>query len=213
MAFSDKDYYAILGVPPTASHQAIKSAFRKMALETHPDTNPDNQNNSFSFNQLKEAYDVLGNPQKRQDYHYARFFKPLKIKDEPTVAEILLQSQQLHALVGAIDPYRVDYDNLMNKIESILSVLYINILKQKATENDIRQFITEQLFCISHLPYSLAAPYLLRLKNIAGDSKPLLLIIDEARKRKKLQSLWEKYQTLAAFLIAIIICIIMYINS
>jgi len=212
MAFRDKDYYAILGVPPTASHQAIKSAFRKKALATHPDTNPDNPANSLFFSQLKEAYDVLSNPQKRQDYHYARFFQPITVKEEPTVAEILQQAEQIATLIDAIDPYRVDYDQLMQKLSIVLNELNINVMQQKASEIELNTFVNRLLSCVHHLPYTLAVPFLDQLQQMLRVHPAISLLITKAKKQKKRHSLWEKYQTLAAFLIAIIICIIMYIN-
>lgn len=59
-----KDYYNILGVAKGASQDEIKSAFRKKAHEHHPDKGGDAE----KFKELNEAYQVLGNPQKRQQY-------------------------------------------------------------------------------------------------------------------------------------------------
>ncbi len=64
-----KDYYAILGVPKTAAEKDIKSAYRKLARKWHPDANPDNQKAAEEkFKDIQEAYEVLGDAQKRQKY-------------------------------------------------------------------------------------------------------------------------------------------------
>jgi molecular chaperone DnaJ len=63
-----KDYYQILGVGRDASAEEIKKAYRKMALQHHPDRNRDNPEAEERFKEASEAYSVLGNSEKRQIY-------------------------------------------------------------------------------------------------------------------------------------------------
>jgi len=68
-----KDYYQTLGVPDNASQEEIKSAFRKLAFKYHPDTNPGNEKQAEEkFKGINEAYGVLGDKDKRQQYDFAR---------------------------------------------------------------------------------------------------------------------------------------------
>lgn len=60
-----KDYYAVLGVGRGADEKEIKSAYRQLALKYHPDKNPDSEEH---FKQINEAYEVLGDPEKRSKY-------------------------------------------------------------------------------------------------------------------------------------------------
>ena len=64
----EKDYYKILGVERTADEKEIKRAFRKLAKQYHPDTNQGNRNAEQRFKEVNEAYDVLGNPEKKALY-------------------------------------------------------------------------------------------------------------------------------------------------
>ncbi len=69
MASTDfKDYYAILGISKTASAEEIKKSFRKLALKYHPDRNPNNKKAEARFKEISEAYEVLGDTEKRKKY-------------------------------------------------------------------------------------------------------------------------------------------------
>ncbi len=63
-----KDYYAILGVPRTASDADIKKAFRKLARQYHPDVAKDKKVAEEKFKEVNEAYEVLGDPNNRKKY-------------------------------------------------------------------------------------------------------------------------------------------------
>jgi molecular chaperone DnaJ len=62
------DYYEILGVPRDASQDDIKKAFRKFARKYHPDLNPGDKTAEQKFKEINEAYTVLGDPKKREEY-------------------------------------------------------------------------------------------------------------------------------------------------
>jgi hypothetical protein len=62
-----KDYYSILGVSRTSTSEDIKRSYRKLAVQYHPDKNPDPEAEQF-FKEVNEAYDVLGDPQKKPAY-------------------------------------------------------------------------------------------------------------------------------------------------
>ncbi len=64
-----KDYYATLGVSKSSTEKDIKSAYRKLARKWHPDANPDNPKAAEEkFKEISEAYEVLGDAQKRKKY-------------------------------------------------------------------------------------------------------------------------------------------------
>jgi DnaJ-class molecular chaperone len=63
-----KDYYATLGVSKAASQKEIKQAYRKLARKHHPDVNPGDKAAEARFKELNEAYEVLGDPDKRRKY-------------------------------------------------------------------------------------------------------------------------------------------------
>ncbi|MEZ4485681.1 MAG: DnaJ domain-containing protein [Syntrophotaleaceae bacterium] len=63
-----KDYYATLGVAKDAEADAIKKAYRKLALKYHPDKNPDDKQAEEKFKEITEAYAVLSDADKRRQY-------------------------------------------------------------------------------------------------------------------------------------------------
>ena len=63
-----KDYYKILGVERTASHDDIRKAFRKLARQYHPDVAKDKKHAEEKFKEINEAYEVLGDAEKRKKY-------------------------------------------------------------------------------------------------------------------------------------------------
>jgi curved DNA-binding protein len=65
-----EDYYQILGIDKKASLDDIKKAYRKLALKWHPDKNPNNKAAEEKFKKISEAYAVLSDPEKRQQYDH-----------------------------------------------------------------------------------------------------------------------------------------------
>ena len=63
-----RDYYEVLGVERDASEQAIKKAYRRLAMKYHPDRNPDDKEAEAKFKEASEAADVLLNEEKRGRY-------------------------------------------------------------------------------------------------------------------------------------------------
>src|SRR3954462_486855 len=63
-----KDYYSTLGVAKTATEKEVKQAYRKLARKFHPDVTPGDASAEGKFKEINEAYEVLGDPEKRKKY-------------------------------------------------------------------------------------------------------------------------------------------------
>ncbi len=65
---SKKDYYEVLGVGRSVTQEEIKKAYRKLALQHHPDKHKGDKKAEEKFKEIGEAYEVLSDPQKREAY-------------------------------------------------------------------------------------------------------------------------------------------------
>src|SRR5689334_9994420 len=68
----NKDYYAVLGVSASASQDELKKQYRKLAAKYHPDKNQSDPKAADRFKEISEAYQVLGDAEKRKQYDQMR---------------------------------------------------------------------------------------------------------------------------------------------
>jgi molecular chaperone DnaJ len=73
----EKDYYATLGVPETASAKEVKSAYRKLSRKYHPDANAGDPAAEERFKEISAAYDVIGDEERRKEYDEVRRMGPV----------------------------------------------------------------------------------------------------------------------------------------
>jgi molecular chaperone DnaJ len=119
-----KDYYTLLRLEPNADRYAIKKAYRKMAMEYHPDKIGNNQNTSSYFREIQEAYDVLSNAKKREEYHYQRWLEKsmghqLDLALTPIqILQLFLKTEQyLHES----DSFKMDKNQLAEHLKQLYS--------------------------------------------------------------------------------------------
>jgi len=88
-----KNYYRILGIESSATSEEIKSAYKRLARKYHPDLHPDNPKVEKLFSEIKEAYDVLGNLDKRLKYNLL-LSKSKHLMDEITRREYIVSKKK-----------------------------------------------------------------------------------------------------------------------
>ena len=128
------DYYSILGVSKSATADEIKKAYRKLAVKYHPDKNPGDLLAEAVFKEIAEAYDVLSDAKKREDYHYKRFYTynyKHAAAQTATPQSILNDAIKLQKLIEKADPFRINRDALLFQLQQILSADNLSLLLEK----------------------------------------------------------------------------------
>lgn len=211
-----KDYYKILEIPPTSPPLAIKKAYRRLALKYHPDKNSGNLLYEQKFKEINEAYRVLSDPQKRNDYNYSRTnerttqARPQYHADVVSTRTILVQAKKLRSKVAAADPNRMNKEAVFRQVEQLLSRHNVGMLKEGYDEKINSAFVECMLQISYDLPYSNIMKIIQPLVIIAGTDNTLLLRIREFDKNSKFRSFWNEYKIVVAFFIAFLFCIFIY---
>ncbi len=211
-----KDYYGILEIETSATQAEIKKAFRKLAHQYHPDKNQHDPYASAQFAEVKEAYEVLTNPAKKEYYLQQRWYNQSagkrKTQDIITPVTILKQLLELDKFVFTLDVHRMDKQGLADYISHILSG---NIIAQLLPFNE--PHINKEIIIVA-----LRAMEPLKLKQVAAITARLLkLAADDdteskkniaeflARKRQKEKA--EKYQPFILIVIVLVICLLIWL--
>jgi curved DNA-binding protein CbpA len=199
-----KDYYTLLRIKPNADPYVIKKAYRKMAMEYHPDKIGNNQSTSSYFREIQEAYAVLSNTKKREEYHYQRWLEKsmghqLDLALTPIqILQLFLKTEQyLHES----DSFKMDKNQLAEHLKQLYSkarqMIVLEANDSHIEKESLRLAMlccknlssTAQLNLLYHLEPLLArqrvieAEWLLNIKAIAKKEQfsnlkiPLLVII------------------------------------
>jgi small-conductance mechanosensitive channel len=212
---SSKDYYRILEVSPSASTSDIKKSYRRLAHKFHPDKNSGNKILEAKFKELHEAYTVLSNQKKRQDYNLKRFdqLHGLTKKTQPhpvNASAILERSKELRKKIAQMDPDRMNRDRLNHQLQYLLSAYNIALLKSE-NNNAVNHQIIENVLNVSrHLPYNSSLKISNLLLSISGNDTNAHQLIQQFLKQQRLHSFWVKYKLLFALIIALLFCFLIY---
>src|SRR6185369_15388296 len=120
-------------IEPHSTLAEIKQAFRHLALIYHPDKNPNDKYAAVRFNEIKEAYEVLTNPVKKENYLQERWYnQSIGIRRTAgiiTPVSILKLILELEQYVSRLDVHRMNKEGLSDYIEELLSTDTIKSLK------------------------------------------------------------------------------------
>lgn len=206
----ESNHYNTLKVSQNATYEEIKKAYRKLALQFHPDVAGNDLAAADKFRAIKIAYDVLSNSKTRQAYHYKYFYKDFKSQPIITAEIIAEQAKDLAAFAKVLDPYRINEEGLFDQIMALLTNYSLSLLKQSDSVELKKTIIVSLLYCSQLLTYDKTLTVSIVLLSLAGDEVPLVEKINQHIKLQKRLHFWDKYKLAIAILITIVLCVAMY---
>lgn len=212
-----KDYYTILELTPAATAIQIKKSFRQLALRHHPDKNPGNAVAEAMFKEIQEAYEVLSDPAKREEYNYKRWYHRSlhkTFKNDPlSPAGVLAECTRLYNYMLRTDTTRVDYDALAYHIRQLLNDTNIAILLQSADSGIAEKVIDKILASAASLPYRYIEPVSDLLQRVAAQDAVQFNKINGFLQHHRQKQYWQKYRVAVVVAVTLVLCWVIYIAS
>jgi molecular chaperone DnaJ len=207
MAF--KDHYQVLAVPASASTETIKKAFRRLAMQYHPDKHNNSPSANEKFGAIQTAYNILSDPKKRAEYNYQRYLSNPFYTNRPVIAtaeDVLQASKKISVAVQSQNPYSIDRDVLFFQLADLLSQENIALLREEDNSILQRELTSNTLQASKHISFPNAKKILTQLRHLnAGDAATLKEI--NAHDTQLRQSFyWEKYKVWIALAVALLVC-------
>jgi len=212
-----KDYYTVLELPPSASGDEIKKAYRRLAHQYHPDKKNNDHYAVAQFSDIKEAYETLNNPSKKDYYLQQRWYAQSigkKIKQETiTPVSILKQMLELDKYVSKLDIHRMYHEGLFNRINTILSDENISTLNSFNESYINKEIIITALKSANVLPYRFVTPLTDQLKKLVVNDEFINKKIDQFIRQHNQINYWEKRKIWVVLFIVLLISLVIFYSG
>jgi len=211
-----KDYYKTLELPPDASPQDIKKAWRRLAQMYHPDKDTSGHFSTTYFHELQEAYDILSDSRKRARYDEERWLDGYARKKQPQIITpqwIFGECLKLSKHMATVDTYRMNHSALHDYIFLLLSDAHMAILQQVNDTAVNHNIVRELLKSVKAIQYTYMKNIAARLALLAAGDEVLLQQIHQAEEYSRRQAQWAKYKPAVMVGIALVLCILMYLYA
>jgi len=208
------DYYQILQIPPSADPAEIKAAYRKLAHEYHPDKNPDNKSAPARFELIKEAYETLSNPARKEQYLQSRwlskaygqdFEQPVKTPED-LLKQVLAASSKIHRM----DIYRMNKEGLKEELEQLITPERIHLLNgwNEMAVNDA--IVKELMQWVTAVPAQAQGGYLQKLQEIHSSH---IMVLKQKEEALAGEAFWATWKPAFIILLVVLLCILIWGTS
>ena len=192
------DHYNILQISPQASPLEIKKAYRRLAQQFHPDKTQNDPWAAARFAAIKEAYETLSTPWKKQQYLEARWHAKSKGEQPETMvrtpAAILQEALRIERETASADIFRLDKNQLLHEMKQVLDTPNMECLL-RFNEASINQQIVHLLCRPLRLLSPAAADQLKeRLQQLAGDDAKTNQHISTVLQMIRRDLIWQRLQ-------------------
>ncbi|MEI9946026.1 MAG: DnaJ domain-containing protein [Chitinophagaceae bacterium] len=211
-----KDYYSILELAPSASLDEVKKAYRRLAHQYHPDKNGNDLYAATQFAEIKEAYETLSHPLKK-DYYlqqrwYAKSTGQKTTQQIITPVTILKQLLELDKYISRLDVHRMDKEGLFEYLFDIFStetVDKLNAFNEPEINKGIAYAAVRGSRHLSYTHIKLLSQKILKLNVDASVVTAVQQHVLHAKQSDK----WNRYKFLVVLSLVILLCAMIYIIS
>jgi curved DNA-binding protein CbpA len=211
-----KDYYAILELQPPATQTQIKKAYRRLAHIYHPDKNQVDPYARARFADIKEAYEILTHPERREQYLQQRWYNSsMGKKTTATTANPVTLLKELLALerqLAKADEYRMDREGLSAHLLSLFGTEPIALLNQFGDKAINFEIVAIALRCARLLPYAKSLELAERLKTVAGN-EPMDGMITHFIRSRRNKKRYDGLRIPLLLILVALICLLIYFSA
>lgn len=205
-----KDYYKILEIEPSANQLEIKKAYRKLALQYHPDKNNADPYALANFTEIKEAYEVLTNPAKKDNYLQQRWYNRSMGNTQThalvTPINILKEVIEFERYTAMLDVFRMDKEQLYQYMNTLLEAEIVDKLVQFKEQAINKQMILTLIKPIKFLTVDKAVLLQDKLIKLAMNDAETVALINKTIALMNQKEQWKKRQWMLILLLTLSIC-------
>lgn len=209
-----KDYYQVLELDPGATQTEIKTRFRQLAQAFHPDKNPGNASTDFRFSEIKEAYEVLTNPSKREYYLQQRWYQQSRGKRKSqgvfSPDTLIKQVIELERHLSQVDQFRFDQYALSNYLQEMFADPTVAMLNKVGDKQINDQVVERGLACCRLLSFDLFNAMITRLRKIEVTAVTTQLLEAKFLQKQKANQK-DKHTIWIILVVTVLLCLIIWV--
>ena len=210
-----KDYYQILGVEVGSDKHSVKKAYRKKAFQYHPDKQGDTTDDQL-FREIQEAYEVLSDDQKREQYHYERWLEQsigAKMEGFMPADQIIKLIIKTEQYLSGTDKFRMNHYTLLQQLLSLFSTARIETIINEHESSLEKTCISSAMRMATELNSDCQSQLKSRLKKLLNNHDTLNKEWEKQISSKIKSEQQERIIIPVLIIFVILLCIIFYFFS